>query len=97
MEPLPVLAPRKHVFVCCNERDDGRDHCAKVGGWEIFRALKEHVKSHGLASRVWVTRTGCLGFCNRVGATVVVYPDQKWFLHVTMDDLPALLEFINEE
>jgi (2Fe-2S) ferredoxin len=97
MEPLPVLNPRKHVFVCCNERDDGRSCCAKVGGWEIFRALKEHVRTHGLTRRVWVTRTGCLGFCNDVGASVVVYPDQKWFLQVKKEDLPALIDYINQE
>jgi len=96
MEPLPVLNPRKHVFVCTNTRDDGRDSCAPVGGEEIFLTLKNHVRTHGLAGSVWVTRTGCLGFCNNKGTTVVVYPDNKWFLRVTKDDLPALLNFINE-
>lgn len=99
MEPLPVLNPRKHVFVCTNKRDpeSGKSCCASVGGEEIFYALKDHVRSHGLTSRVWVTRTGCLGFCNNVGCTMVIYPDQKWFLQVKKEDLPAVIDYINQE
>ncbi|HLD33379.1 MAG TPA: (2Fe-2S) ferredoxin domain-containing protein [Candidatus Nanoarchaeia archaeon] len=79
--------PEKHVFVCVNERTDGRDCCADVHGMDIFMELKKFVISHGLVGRIWVTKTGCLGFCNPVGTTIVVYPDQKWFLEVTMKDL----------
>ena len=56
--------PEKHVFVCVNERTDGRDCCADVHGMDIFMELKKFVISHGLVGRIWVTKTGCLGFCN---------------------------------
>ncbi|MBI4150059.1 (2Fe-2S) ferredoxin domain-containing protein [Candidatus Woesearchaeota archaeon] len=97
MEPLPVLNPRKHVFVCTNKREPEKSCCSHVGGEEIFYALKDYVKSHGLASRVWVTRTGCLGFCNNKGTSIVVYPDQKWFLQVTKEDLHTIIDIINQE
>ncbi len=97
MEPLQVINPEKHVFVCTNKRDNGRSCCSNVGGEEIFYALKDHVKNNGLTGRIWVTRTGCLGFCNDVGASIVVYPDQKWFLQVKKEDLPAVIDFINKE
>ena len=87
-------APEKHVFVCVNERTDGRDCCADVGGKEIFLELKKFVISHGLAGRIWVTKTGCLGFCNPVGTTIVVYPERKWFFEVTMKDLEHIKELL---
>ncbi len=57
---------------------------------DVFLALKQFVKDHGLVGSVWVTRARCLGFCNDLGATVVIYPNQKWFTHVTLDDVPQI-------
>ncbi len=97
MDQLPVLPPRKHVFVCTNKREPGKSCCAHVGGEELFYALKDHVRTHGLTGKVWVTRTGCLGFCNDIGVNVVIYPQQEWFLHVRKEDLHALIARIDEE
>lgn len=87
------VTPRKHVFVCVNERLDGRDCCADVCGKEIFAELKRWVIDNHL-SDIWVTKTGCLGFCNNVGATVVIYPDKRWFLETRMDDIDKIKEFL---
>ena len=92
MKPLLHFRCRRHVLVCVNERQTDESCCSKVSGYEIFRALKDAVKAHGLASSVWVTRTGCLGFCNDVGATVVIYPEGEWLTHVTKDDIPGLIK-----
>lgn len=86
---------RKHIFVCTNDRLEG-SCCNKVNGYGIFHALKEYVLSNGLANAVWVTRTGCLGFCNDIGTTVVLYPEKKWFTKVTKDDLPKIIEEIHK-
>ena len=88
------LRPVKHILVCTNEREQGEDCCSHVKGYEIFRELKDWVKSNGLSSRIWVTRTGCLGFCNNVGATLVIYPDQLWFKEVKKDEIPKIKELI---
>lgn len=78
---------KKHVFVCVNQRDSGKVCCADVNGMDVFNNLKQWVISTGLTSSVWVTKSGCLGFCNNTGATVVVYPEKKWFFEVKIDDL----------
>lgn len=78
---------RKHILVCVNEREGS--NCKKVGGEELFFALKQWVKENGF-SDIWVTRTRCLGFCNDIGTTVVIYPDQKWFLQVTKNDMEKI-------
>lgn len=93
---VPSLKPRLQVFVCTNERTDGSDCCASVQGMEIFRALKSWVREQGLTRDVWVTRTGCMTFCNPVGTTVVIHPQNMWFTKVVMGDLPVLKQKIEE-
>ena len=88
--------PLKHILVCTNEREIGKDCCSHVKGYEVFRELKDWVKSNGLASAVWVTRTGCLGFCNNVGATVVIQPDQLWFKEVKKEEIQKIKDIILE-
>ena len=61
---------------------------------EIFRELKDWTKANGLAGSVWVTRTGCLGFCNTIGATIVIYPDELWFKEVKKEELQKIKDFI---
>lgn len=86
--------PLKHILVCTNERENERESCSKVNGYEIFRELKDWTKANGLASLVWVTRTGCLGFCNSVGATIVIYPDELWFREVKKEEVQKIKDFI---
>lgn len=85
---------KKHVFVCVNKRPEGQACCSAVAGEEVFYAIKYFINMNGLAARVFVTKTGCLGYCNKVGATVVVYPERAWFKEVTMDDLSTVKQQI---
>lgn len=85
----PTSAPQKHVFVCVNVREEG-DCCSNVSGQEIFLRLKQFVLSHGMAARVRVTKTGCMGHCNDTGATVAIYPEGKVFKRVTMEDVEKI-------
>jgi len=94
---IPVnVNPRKHIIVCCNAREQG-DCCQKVGGEDLYLKLKDWVKTTGLVGQVWVTRARCLGFCNPVGATIVIYPDKKWFSHVETEDLEQIKQMIADE
>ena len=86
----------KHVFVCVNERPtEGSSCCKKVGGMEVFRALKQFVLSN--APHIWVSKSGCLGFCNDIGTSIVVYPEQKWFLEVKQEDVEKIIEYLKQE
>ena len=89
----PVLKPQIQVFVCTNERQN-EDCCASVQGMEIFRALKTWVREQGLTQQVWVTRTGCMTFCNPIGTTIVIHPQNMWFTKVVMGDLAEIKERI---
>jgi (2Fe-2S) ferredoxin len=91
--PERRFRPQMHLLVCTNLRpeDAPLPCCARAGGLEVAEALRRAVGSAGLSGRVWVTQTGCLTFCNRIGATVVAYPGARWFTEVRPEDAPALL------
>ncbi|NBX93010.1 MAG: (2Fe-2S) ferredoxin domain-containing protein [Proteobacteria bacterium] len=74
------------VFVCTNERSPDKSCCKKVGGMEFYQALKQKVKESQLQHSHWISRSGCLGFCNDKGTAVVIFKSNhtpKWFNEVT--------------
>lgn len=90
---LISIKPTKHVIVCVNEREIG-SCCKKVSGEDIYYKIKEFVKNNDLVGKVWVTKAKCLGFCNDVGATVVIYPECKWFTEVKEENIQEIIKFI---
>lgn len=92
MKKIERVPFERHLLVCTNIRpEEGRACCGRRGSEEIYKALKARVKAGGLASRVKITQTKCLGYCE-IGANVAVYPENEWFSATTMDDVPALIE-----
>ena len=83
----------KYVFVCINERPAGeRVSCGGTFcGKELSDKLKEAVKMAGQANRIRISKTKCLDVCEE-GPNVIVYPDNIWFKHVDLTDIPAILE-----
>lgn len=84
--------PRKHVFVCINERPEEhpRGSCTARGGGEIFERLREGVGRAGLTD-IKVTFSGCLEPC-MVGPIVYVAPDDVWYGGVTPQDVERIVE-----
>jgi len=93
MKPVETNECVVHAMVCTNERPVGKACCKKAGGQEFYQRMKEKIKADGLYNSHWVTRSGCLGFCNNVGTTVAIYPagkDPVWFTEVTADDFDTI-------
>ena len=84
---------QRHVFVCTNERAPGNPKgCCKSKGAEAVRdELKKRLYEIGLKGAVRANAAGCLDQC-ATGVTVVVYPEQVWYGHVTVADVPELIE-----
>jgi (2Fe-2S) ferredoxin len=84
---------QRHVFVCINERpaDDPRGCCMAKGGAEVRDRLKAELKARGISKLVRANNAGCLDQCAQ-GVTVVVYPEQVWYGHVTVDDVPEIVD-----
>ena len=81
----------KHLYVCLNLRDDGRACCAGRDSEAILEKLKGYVKTNGLKGKVRVSRSGCMDLCER-GANVMVYPDNRWYSAVTLEDADRIIE-----
>ena len=84
---------QRHVFVCVNERPPGTPKgCCKEKGAELVRdELKKRLHAIGLKGVVRANNAGCLDQCEN-GVTVVVYPEQVWYGHVTVADIPELID-----
>jgi (2Fe-2S) ferredoxin len=84
---------QRHVFVCVNERPPGNPKgCCKAKGADQVRdEFKKRLYELGLKGQVRANNSGCLDQCAN-GVTVVVYPEQVWYGHVTVADVPEIIE-----
>lgn len=90
-EPMPSF--QRHVFVCINERaaDNPRGSCKAKGGVDVRDKLKLELSKRGLSKVIRANNAGCLDQCEQ-GITLVVYPEQVWYGHVTVDDVAEIVE-----
>jgi (2Fe-2S) ferredoxin len=88
---MPSFA--RHVFVCINERaaDHPRGSCKMRGGVDVRDRLKAELKKRGISKEIRANNSGCLDQCEN-GVTMVVYPEQVWYGHVTVDDIEEIVE-----
>jgi (2Fe-2S) ferredoxin len=84
---------QRHVFICTNERDasDPRGCCSARGSKEVVEAFKKQLHDAGLKRIVRPNKAGCLDQCAN-GVTVVVYPEQVWYGHVTPADVDEIVQ-----
>jgi (2Fe-2S) ferredoxin len=82
-----------HIFVCCNRREAGnsRGCCDPDGSQALRDAFKTELKRRGLGPLVRANQAGCLDQCE-LGPTVVIYPQQVWYGHVRVEDVPRIIE-----
>lgn len=78
----------RHLFVCTSG-----EYCPITDGdsKEIHRAFKAAVAEAGLRGKVRVNNSGCLDQCGH-GPNAVVYPDNVWYSHLTLEDVPVIVE-----
>ena len=76
---------RLHLMVC------GGTACVSNHAFEVKEALDNELKKQGLENEVLVVTTGCNGFCE-AGPLLVVKPDDIFYNHLTVEDVPHLVE-----
>jgi (2Fe-2S) ferredoxin len=88
-----VPSLQRHVFVCINERaaDNPKGSCKLKGGIDVRDRLKAELSSRGLSKIIRANNAGCLDQCEH-GITIVVYPEQVWYGHVTVDDVAEIVD-----
>lgn len=91
---LTSLQRKRYLFVCINRRaeDNPKGSCAAKDSEEVYRALKEEVAARGLAKlEARVCTSSCLDQC-ATGVTVLIEPDHFFYGHVTMTDVPEIVD-----
>ena len=90
---------RRYLFVCTNRRadDDPKGCCAARGSDEVRAALKEQLKARGLARLgARACKSSCLDQCSS-GVCILVEPDHFFYGHVTLPDVPEIVEALAED
>ena len=86
------ISPYKcHLFVCTKTRGGEQSSCGDAGTPDLKAAIKTEIKNRGWKGIVRVSDSGCLGVCAS-GPNIMVYPQQIWFSAVSHDDLPEILQ-----
>ena len=85
-EVMPVF--ERHVFVCTSG-----DYCPSKDGdsKQIHKAFKELVAKAGLKGKLRINNSGCLDQCGH-GPMAVVYPEGVWYSHLTLNDVPQIVD-----
>ena len=89
---------QRYLFVCTNRRaeDDPKGCCAARGSEEIRASLKETLKTRGLARLgARACKSSCLDQCSS-GVCILVEPDHFFYGHVTLKDVPEIVEALSE-
>ncbi|MBK1643468.1 2Fe-2S ferredoxin [Thiocapsa imhoffii] len=84
---------RYHVFLCTNQREDGRQSCQQCDATAMRDFLKQRTKELSLTGPggVRINTAGCLDRCAE-GPVMVVYPEAIWYTYVDREDLEDILQ-----
>ena len=86
-QPIPY---KKQIFVCTNKRENA-ECCANNDSEAIRLKLKDFAKNNNLSKIVRVSQAKCLDQCS-TGPTVMIYPDNLWLSHVSLEDADEIIE-----
>jgi len=87
---------QRYLFVCTNRRpgEDAKGSCANKGSEEVRHALKEQLAARRLAKlQARACTSSCLDQCSS-GVCILVEPDHFFYGHVTLADVPEIVEAI---
>jgi (2Fe-2S) ferredoxin len=82
---------KKHIFVCINERTDGRKSCGEATGMALVNAFKEKINKDRINAEVRAQKAGCFDIC-ALGPAMVVYPEGIFYGNVTIDDVEEIYQ-----
>lgn len=83
----------KHVFICCNQRSEGRDCCNNHGAASLLMYMKQRLSALGVTGegQLRINKAGCLGRCDE-GPVMVIYPEQTWYTFVDEQDIDEIID-----
>lgn len=83
----------KHVFICTNQRDNGRQCCADGNAHELLQYAKARIKTlqKNGKGQVRINNAGCMDRCSE-GPVLVIYPDAVWYHYETQQDIDEIID-----
>jgi len=81
----------KHIFICTNQKAEGKACCGETRGMELVNKFKEVLRDKGLQGKVRAQRSGCLDACGN-GPALVIYPEGNYYGQVTINDVERIVE-----
>jgi (2Fe-2S) ferredoxin len=82
-----------HVFICMNQRDDGRECCHEKGAQAAQQHAKRRIKQLDLngEGKIRINQAGCLDRC-ALGPVLVIYPEAVWYTYVDTKDIDDIID-----
>ncbi len=81
----------KHIFICTNQKAEGKVCCGEARGMELVEKFREVLKEKGLKTKVRAQRSGCLDAC-KFGPSLLIYPEGTYYKNVTPADVERIVE-----
>lgn len=81
----------KHIFVCTNQKAEGKKCCGEAFGMEVVNRLRQRIKEENLQVKVRAQRAGCLDVC-AMGPALVVYPEGTFYGLLTLEDVDRIFD-----
>lgn len=82
---------KKHIFICVNERENGKPSCGEAHGMALIDAFKGLINASKMNVEVRAQKAGCIDVCN-FGPSLVVYPEGIFYGKVTLNDVSEIFE-----
>ena len=89
---------KKQLFICCNERENGKVSCGNRDDIAIglIKKLKDKLKEDHLWEQYKVTKSGCLGPCSQ-GVNALLFPENIMISNLEMKNFDELYSFLTRK
>jgi (2Fe-2S) ferredoxin len=81
----------KHIFICTNQKAEGKACCGEQRGMELVEKFREVLNEKGLKGKIRAQKSGCLDACKH-GPALVIYPEGTYYKQVTPSDVERIIE-----
>ncbi|MCZ6624632.1 MAG: (2Fe-2S) ferredoxin domain-containing protein [Deltaproteobacteria bacterium] len=82
---------KRQIYICINNRHGESPSCGHSGSEEIVKELKKVAKELNLKGKIRVAKSGCMDLC-AFGPNMMIWPDGLWYMKVTKENIPEIVE-----
>jgi (2Fe-2S) ferredoxin len=80
-----------HVFICANQKAEGKKCCTEAFGNEAVSKLRQKVKEAKLPLKIRVQKAGCLDVCQQ-GPALAIYPEGIFYGNLNLEMLDQIVD-----